>query len=207
MPFAENTYVLWRTGENACIIVDPGLEPDLIVDFIRQNELIPTCILNTHGHADHIAGNQAMKDEYPDIPLLIGRHDAPLLADPVRNVSRSFGYDIISPPADRLLDEGESLLFAGIPLDIYEIPGHSPGHLFFWQRESGIVLGGDILFYEGIGRTDFPGGSFKTLAEGIRHKLYPLPPETIVYPGHGPETTIGHEREHNPFVSMHTNRR
>jgi hydroxyacylglutathione hydrolase len=200
MPFAENTYVVWREGDPACLVVDPGLEPNLIFDFLDDHKLIPAAILNTHGHADHIAGNRAMKDRYPEAPLVIGVNDAPLLADPVANVSRSFGFDIISPPADRLLQDGERELFAGIPFTIFEIPGHSPGHVVFWQKDSKIVIGGDVLFREGIGRTDFPGGSFATLARGIRTKLYTLPDETTVYPGHGPETTIGHEKANNPFV-------
>ena len=200
MPFAENSYIVWKDDQSSAVVVDPGLEPQLILDFVAERGLRIDAILNTHGHADHIAGNADMKAAFPAAPLIIGRNDAPLLADPVLNVSRAYGFDIVSPPADRLVAEGDTLLFAGLTLDILDIPGHSPGHIVFLLREEGMVLGGDVLFRGGIGRTDFPGGSFELLESGIRKKLYPLPDKTIVYPGHGPVTTIGYEKKTNPFV-------
>ncbi len=199
-PFAENTYVVWRTGQTACLVVDPGLEPDLIHEFLADQNLTPAAILNTHGHSDHIAGNADMKAVYPAAPLVIGEGDAAMLLDPDLNLSRQYGFDIVSPAADRTVREGEQLLFAGLTLDILECPGHSPGHVVFLLREFGVVLGGDVLFRGSIGRTDFPGGSFEQLAANIRQKLYVLPGETVVYPGHGPTTTVGHERRTNRFV-------
>ena len=200
MPFAENTYIVWLDGHPEALVIDPGLEPQLILDFLAARGLRAVAILNTHGHADHIAGNADLKAAFPDAPLIIGRADAPLLADPVLNVSREYGFDLVSPPADRLVAEGDILLFAGLTLDILDIPGHSPGHVVFVVRGEGVVIGGDVLFRGGIGRTDFPGGNFDQLATGIRTKLYPLPDETVVYPGHGPVTKIGYERRTNPFV-------
>ncbi|HKB00653.1 MAG TPA: MBL fold metallo-hydrolase [Gemmataceae bacterium] len=200
MPFAENTYVVWRDGSAEALVIDPGTEPDAILSFLSETGLTPAAILNTHGHADHIAGNADLKAAYPDAPLVIGAGDAPFLSNPSLNVSRSFGFDIVSPPADRLVREGDTLLFAGLTLDIREIPGHSPGHIVFVVRDEGIVFGGDVLFRGSIGRTDFPGGSFETLADGIRNKLYAMPDETVVYPGHGPVTKVGYERRTNPFV-------
>ena len=200
MPFAENTYIVWLDGHPDALVIDPGLEPQLILDFLAARGLRAAAILNTHGHADHIAGNADLKAAFPDAPLIIGRDDAPLLADPVLNVSREYGFDLVSPPADRLVVEGDILLFADLTLDILDIPGHSPGHVVFVVRGEGVVMGGDVLFRGGIGRTDFPGGNFEQLATGIRTKLYPLPDETVVYPGHGPVTKIGHERRTNPFV-------
>ncbi len=200
MPFAENTYVAWRAGRIDCVVIDPGMEPDLILDFLTDRGLTPAAILNTHGHADHIAGNADLKAAFPQAPLIIGTNDAPLLADPVLNVSRSYGIDVTSPPADRLVAEGDILSFAGMALDIFDVPGHSPGHVVFYARADGLIFGGDVLFRGSIGRTDFPGGSFDLLASGIRTKLYPLPDETVVYPGHGPVTKVGHERRTNPFV-------
>jgi glyoxylase-like metal-dependent hydrolase (beta-lactamase superfamily II) len=201
MPFSENTYIAWADGRADCLVIDPGTEPDAILDFLTDRGLTPAAILNTHGHADHIAGNADLKAAYPAAPLVIGVNDAPLLTDPGRNVSRSFGFDVVSPPADQTVREGDTLSFAGIDLEIFDVPGHSPGHVVFLARGAGVLFGGDVLFRGSIGRTDFPGGSFETLAEGIRTKLYVLPAATVVYPGHGPVTTIGHEKKFNPFVS------
>jgi hydroxyacylglutathione hydrolase len=200
MPFAENTYVVWVTGNSQAIVVDPGTEPDAILAFLNDRGLVPDAILNTHGHSDHIAGNADLKVAYPAAPLVIGAGDAPMLTDPDLNLSRPFGLDIVSPPADRLVREGDTLSFAGLTLDILEIPGHSPGHIVYVVRGEGLVFGGDVLFRGSIGRTDFPGGSFETLAAGIRGKLYTMPDETVVYPGHGPVTKVGYEKRTNPFV-------
>jgi glyoxylase-like metal-dependent hydrolase (beta-lactamase superfamily II) len=117
-------------------------------------------------------------------------------------MSAAFGYEVKSPPADRLVKEGDTFAAAGIDLEVFEIPGHSPGHVVYLVREMTplVVLGGDVLFRGSVGRTDFPGGSFETLKAGIKRVLWPLPPETVVYPGHGPVTTIGHERRTNPFL-------
>lgn len=200
MPFAENTYVAWVEGRPDALVIDPGTEPEAILTFLDERGLTPAAILNTHGHADHIAGNADLKKAFPEAPLVIGAGDAPLLTDPDLNVSRSFGFDVISPPADRLVCEGDTLSFAGLTLDIREIPGHSPGHVVYLVRNTNIVFGGDVLFRGSIGRTDFPGGSFETLAAGIRGKLYVLSDDTVIYPGHGPVTTVGHEKQSNPFV-------
>ena len=200
LPFYENTYIVWN-GQD-CVVVDPGLEPDLILDFLQQKQLRPVAILNTHGHADHIAGNQTLKDAFPAIRLLIGVGDAPLLRDPELNVSRMFGFDLLSPPADQHVREGEQLLFAGITFDIYDVPGHSPGHVAFYIRAANAVFSGDVLMQGGFGRTDFPGGSWPQLVQSITAKLFTLPEETVVYPGHGPTTTIGHERRTNPILTM-----
>jgi glyoxylase-like metal-dependent hydrolase (beta-lactamase superfamily II) len=203
MPFAENTYVLWRAQRRDCVVVDPGLDPESILDFLAANQLEVKAILNTHGHGDHIAGNEAMKQAFPAAPLLIGYGDAPMLTDPVLNLSLGFGWDVVSPAADRLLHEGETFDFAGLAFDVLEIPGHSPGHIVFVHRSAPmVVLGGDVLFRGSIGRTDLPGGDHELLIQGIRQKLFALPNDTVVYSGHGPVTTIGHERRTNPFVGL-----
>ena len=136
-PFDENTHVVWRSGRKDALVIDPGLEPDLILGFLKENDLIPAAILNTHGHADHIGGNEALKSAYPQAPLLIGVNEAPLLTDADANLSRPFGWPIVSPPADQLLKEGEVVEQAGILLEVIDVPGHSPGHLALHDERSG----------------------------------------------------------------------
>jgi glyoxylase-like metal-dependent hydrolase (beta-lactamase superfamily II) len=202
LPFEENSYVAYFEGEEQCLIVDPGMEPDKIVDCLRQHRLTPAAIWCTHGHYDHIAGNAYLKGDWPKCPLLIGAGDEPKLSDAWQNLSGQFGFPMTSPPADQLVHEGERLSVAGFEFLVREIPGHSSGHVvFIW--ESGrpiIVFGGDVLFRGSIGRYDFPDGSFEQLEAGIHEKLFTLPDDTIVLPGHGPATTIGEEKRSNPAV-------
>jgi glyoxylase-like metal-dependent hydrolase (beta-lactamase superfamily II) len=200
-PFAENTYVVWRPGRSDALVIDPGLEPEEILGFLRTRRLTPAALLNTHGHADHIGGNAALKQAFPEAPLLIGADEEHLLTDATANLSAPFGMPIVSPRADRLVREGDVVEAAGIRLDVLDVPGHSPGHVVFVYRDEPIVLfGGDVLFRESIGRYDFPGSDGRLLMTGIRTKLFTLPPSTVVYPGHGPTTTVGHEKRANPFV-------
>jgi glyoxylase-like metal-dependent hydrolase (beta-lactamase superfamily II) len=200
-PFAENTYVVWRPRRSDALVIDPGLEPDLILAFLRQEGLAPAALLNTHGHGDHIGGNAALKGTYPGAPLVIGAEEEPLLSDADANLSAPFGLPIVSPPADRLVREGDVVEAAGIRLEVLDLPGHSPGHVVFLYRgDPVVVFGGDVLFREGVGRYDFPGSNGRLLFDGIRAKLFTLPPSSVVYPGHGPPTTVGYERHANPFV-------
>jgi glyoxylase-like metal-dependent hydrolase (beta-lactamase superfamily II) len=202
LPFEENTYVVWLPGSAEALVIDPGLEPEKILDVLRREGLKPAALLNTHGHADHIAGNAALKEAFPDAPLIIGRDETPLLSDPQANLSAPFGLPLVSPPADRTVAEGDAIEVAGIPLEVYAIPGHSPGHVVFVHRGTPCqVFGGDVLFRGSIGRSDFPGGDHHQLLDGIRRKLFTLPPDTVVYPGHGPTTTVGEEQATNPFLA------
>lgn len=202
-PFQENTYIAWLPDHTDCLVIDPGLEPDLILEFLDRQRLTPSAILNTHGHTDHIAGNGAMKRRWPDCPLVIGENETAKLADPRLNLSADYGAGFTSPPADATVRDGEIYRAAGFNLLVREIPGHSSGHVvFIWQAGSPqVVFGGDVLFAGSVGRTDEKvGGSFELLARGIREKLFTLPDDTIVLPGHGPATTIGEEKRNNPFV-------
>lgn len=201
-PFDENSYIAHVPGRDDCLIFDPGLEPEKIIQYVERHRLTPAAIICTHGHADHIAGNAALKDRWPDCPLVIGHGDAPMLTSAELNLSASFGMPVTSPPADQTVREGERFEAAGIELEVYEIPGHSRGHVVFVYKGSRPyqVFGGDVLFAGSVGRTDFPGGSFGQLAAGIRRVIFSLPDETVILPGHGPTTTVAHERLSNPFV-------
>ena len=203
-PFAQVSYVVWREGSDQALVVDPGFDPGAILEVLGRESLRLVGILNTHGHADHIAGNDAMKQAFPDAPLVIGRHEAGLLADPEANLSGPFGMALTSPPADRLVDDGERLEMAGLSFEVREIPGHSPGSVVFVcdEFEPPFVFGGDVLFAGSVGRTDL-GGNAPQLLSGIKAKLFNLPPGTLVLPGHGPATTVGVEKANNPFVGEH----
>jgi len=203
-PFGENSYIVWLDGRTDCLIFDPGFEPQKIVTAIVERGLAPAALLITHGHTDHIAGNAALKSRWPDCPIIIGAGDAAKLTDPVQNLSADYGMPVTSPPADRLVHDGESIDYAGFTLEVREIPGHSCGHIVYIWRDGDpmMVFGGDVLFSGSIGRTDFPDGSFEELARGIHEKLFTLPDNTIILPGHGPRTTIGIEKQSNPFVGL-----
>src|SRR5207245_6545164 len=139
------------------------------------------------GHADHIGGNAHLKERYPEAPLIIGVNESIMLTDADANMSAPFGMPILSPPADRLIQEGDVVEAAGIRLEVLDVPGHSPGHIVYVYHDTPcLVFGGDVLFRESIGRCDFPNSNGRLLLEGIRTKLFSLPPDTVIYPGHGP---------------------
>ena len=200
-PFSENTLIVWNGSGAECVVVDPGFESPRIIRRIEELGKRPVAILLTHGHVDHIAGVGPLKSKWSELPILIGQNDAPMLGDAKLNLSVWGGMPITAPPADRLLVEGDTVEFAGLTFSILDIPGHSPGHIVYVWRQGArtIVLGGDVLFQGSVGRTDFPGGNSLLLLKGIRKKLFALPEESVVYPGHGPSTTIGAERRENPF--------
>ena len=200
--FPENTYISHLEGSLDCLVVDPGLNPELILEVLDEHKLRPVAILNTHGHIDHIAGNSTLKEAYPDCPLVIGTGDAYKLTDPVANLSAGYNVRVISPEADLLVKEGEKHSWAGINFDVLEAPGHSAGHVVYFTdtHSPPMVFGGDVLMQGGVGRADFPDGDEEALLHSIQEKLFSLPDETIVLPGHGPPTTIGDEKRFNPFV-------
>jgi glyoxylase-like metal-dependent hydrolase (beta-lactamase superfamily II) len=201
-PFQENTYILYdETGE--CVILDPGCinnkEENQLVDFIEANKLKPVRLINTHCHIDHILGNKFVSEKY-DLGLEIHEGELVVLRSG-KLVGDSYGipYDP-SPEPKRFIKDGEVIAFGNTKLESIFTPGHSPASLSFLERESNILIAGDVLFRESIGRTDLPGGSMSTLLNSIKERLFVLPDETTVFPGHGPKTTIGHERVNNPFL-------
>lgn len=202
-PFAENTFVVRIEGKQECVLVDPGLDPDQIVAYLEREKLTPVMMLITHGHADHIGGNAEMKRLWPACPIVIGRLDAIKLTDPVQNLSQGFGFAVTSPPADRLLNEGDRVEAAGLTFLVRDLPGHSIGHVVFITegQQPTLVFAGDTLMAGSTGRWDFPDGDRDQLIGGIREKLFTLNDDTIVYAGHGPRTTIGEERHSNPVMN------
>lgn len=203
-PFGENSYVVNLEAREDCFVVDPGLEPDLIVAALQRRQLSPSAFLVTHGHADHIGGLALLKQRWPECPTVIGRAEAPKLLDPWANLSAQFGMPVTAPPADVFVDEGDVYETAGLALEVAALPGHSSGHVVYIARhvQPPVVFCGDVLMAGSVGRTDFPDGSFAQLAQGIRDKLFTLPDETVVYSGHGPATTIGREKQTNPLVGL-----
>jgi hydroxyacylglutathione hydrolase len=200
--FGENSFIARLDGRDDCLVIDPGFDADRIIQRIEQLQLSPAAILNTHGHADHIAGNAALKQRWPECPLVIGADEASKLTDPAGNLSGSYGIGLISPAADRLVRDGDTFQAAGIELEILATPGHSCGHVVYLYKGATpwMLFGGDVLFQGSVGRADFPDSDPQLLANSIRQKLYQLPEDTIVLPGHGDATTIGQEKQFNPFV-------
>lgn len=200
--FQENTYVLYDETKE-CIIIDPGCydraEEKVLFDFIEKEGLKPVKLVNTHGHIDHVLGNYFVSQTYGlklyAHQLIIGQLEA------IPNYSQLYGFDAykMSPEPTVFLDETDVLTFGNSRLEVLFCPGHAPDHIVFYSPEQGFVINGDVLFQGSYGRVDLPGGDFDTLKKSIQQKMFALPNETIVYCGHGGETTIGHERETNPI--------
>jgi len=201
-PIQENTYVLYNEYGHA-IILDPGCyfeeERQTLSRFIVANNLQPQLLLNTHCHLDHVFGNKWVHETYG---LIMHRHPK---EQQVFDLAPASGL-MWNLPFDQYngefidLNEGTEIRLDEDRLEILFVPGHSPGHICFYCREQGFVIGGDVLFRESIGRTDLPGGNHQLLLKSIREELFTLPDETVVYSGHGPATTIGYEKQYNPFL-------
>lgn len=200
-PYQENTYLLWdETGE--CAIIDPGMynsyEQNVVVNFIRDNKLKPVVLLNTHCHIDHVLGNKFVFDMYGLKPRFHQVEEFVLAQMIVWAEQSGINYEP-SPLPDKYLGETGTVKFGNTKLDLIFAPGHSPAHLCFYDAKANILIGGDVLFRGSIGRTDLPGGDHEQLIDNIKTKLFTLPGDCVVYPGHGPETTIDVERRTNPF--------
>jgi hydroxyacylglutathione hydrolase len=190
-----NCYLVYCETTRECAVVDPGAEHELIFLAIAEDELKPVLLINTHGHVDHIGANRDVKEHF-GTPIAIHSADAPMLGKVQQLELRLFLGAKDSPAADRILRDGDAVRIGTGALRVLHTPGHSPGSIAL--RADGFLLSGDTLFMEGVGRTDLPGGSRTQLVKSIREKLMTLPDDLVVLPGHGPHTTIGHERENNP---------
>ncbi len=200
--FSENTYLIIN-DEKECWVVDPGMydEPETthFTDYIGQEGLVLKGIINTHAHIDHIFGVPFLMDKYG---LGFGLHEAdmPVLSG-AKGAAMLFGFKLDQiPKPSFFIKEGEPLMLGDDELEVRFTPGHSPGSVIFYSKNDGWLIGGDVLFAGGIGRTDLPGGNHQTLLNSIRTQIFTLPDNVIVYPGHGPSTTIGQERTGNPYM-------
>lgn len=201
-PFQENTYIIYdKTKE--CLIVDPGCytekEQETLKQFIINKNLKPVKLINTHCHIDHILGNKFTND-YWGIELQIHKLDLPLLKNS-NNISKMYGFENYqkSPYPSQFLNEGEKIYFGENSFEILFTPGHSPGHICLYNKKNNILIAGDLIFQNSIGRTDLPGGDYNTLMKSITNKIFPLVSDTQIFCGHGPCTNLGVEKKNNPF--------
>lgn len=199
-PLGTNCYLVWNK-ENDALIFDPGGDGEILRGAVKKLNLTPKAIVLSHCHFDHIGALEEIREFYK-IPVYVHEKEAKWLLDPALNGSQFFNMGVLRcKPADYFLKEEGLLELEGIRLEIFETPGHSPGSLSFYFEAGGFVISGDALFYGSIGRTDLPGGNHDQLLKSIHDKLLTLPEDTIVLSGHGQETTIGDEMDHNPFLN------
>tara|TARA_Y100000589_G_scaffold155891_1_gene148450 strand:+ start:28 stop:666 length:639 start_codon:yes stop_codon:yes gene_type:complete len=201
--FFENTIIVFdKTKE--CVIIDPGCytisEKDTLQKYISINNLIPVKLINTHCHIDHILGNNFIAKTY-DLELEMNANDMELIKSS-NEIAQLYGFTDyeMSPLPKKFLNEGDTLEFGNSQFKILFTPGHAPGHISLYSEKDGLLISGDVLFNNSIGRTDLPGGNYDLLIESIKNKILTLNDNTIVYCGHGPSTTIGNERLNNPFL-------
>ena len=198
-PLQENCYLLADSHTQEAALIDPGDEAARLLEALDAQGLTLRAVWLTHAHFDHVGAVADILERYP-VPLYLHPADAPLLAHASASAAR-WGIPLKQPPADFLpLEDGQILALGSLQAHCLFTPGHAPGHIAFYLPEEDVVIAGDALFKGSIGRTDLPGGNHARLLESIRTKLLTLPPETKVYPGHGPATTVGEEARNNPFL-------
>jgi glyoxylase-like metal-dependent hydrolase (beta-lactamase superfamily II) len=203
-PIQENTYLLYNDAREA-VIIDPGCyhsyEEDELKDFVQAKQLKPVLLLNTHCHLDHVFGLRWVAAQYRLTPHIHANEEQVLKLAPVAGDMWNMPFVNYNGPLN-YLKEGDIVTVGDSTIHVLFTPGHAPGHVCFYCPQQHFVIGGDVLFQRSIGRTDLPGANHRVLIESIRQQLFTLPDNTVVFPGHGPKTTIGEEKKHNPFLQQ-----
>ena len=194
-----NCYLVYREDLKRAVIVDPGDNGAHILNTCRECGIIPEAVVLTHGHFDHILAVEEIRRAFKEITVYAAEKEAKLLGDPRLNLTASYGTGVTLSP-DHLVKDGDILELAGFKWQVIETPGHTEGSVCLWIKEEEVLISGDTLFAESLGRTDFPPGSSADIIRSIKERLFVLPDDTMVYPGHGEPTTIGHEKTHNPVA-------
>jgi glyoxylase-like metal-dependent hydrolase (beta-lactamase superfamily II) len=202
-PLATNAYLVKDPHAGLGAVIDPGGEGERLARRCLSEDIEPLYIVNTHAHLDHTGANAALKDAFPRAQLCIGARDADTLTDPGGNLAYMLGMPPDGPSADVLLSEGDRVTFGSVSLRVIETPGHTAGGISLVYQGEGPaqVFCGDLVFRRGVGRHDLPGGDWDRLLGSIRTKILILPDETVLWPGHGPATTVGEERRENPYLT------
>lgn len=199
--FETNCYVVRRTNQDKdCLIIDPGLSPWPLIQHLERNKLRAAAVILTHGHVDHLAGVEAIRERWTDTQVIIHKEDAKMLTDAKANLSAIGGTLVQARAAEVIVDKQTTLSYAGIHLQVIHTPGHTQGGICLYSASEGILFSGDTLFCGSVGRSDLPGGDHQQLIEGIHTQLLTLPGATRVYPGHGPSTTLEKEKRTNPYL-------
>ena len=200
-PVATNCYTIINEDSNEAILIDASGSVARLLSAVKEAGATPKALLLTHAHFDHMDAVDKIREEYPEIEVIIGANDAPLLEDPSLNLSYSFMGDPVTTKADRTVSDGEEIELIGIRIKCIEVPGHTIGGMCYFMPELTSLFDGDTLFHGSIGRSDFPTGDGDALIESIATKLFILPDDTRVFPGHDSETTIGWEKANNYYFS------
>ena len=199
-PFQQNAALLWDDVSREAVLTDVGGEAERLLSAVSQHQLKLQAIWLTHGHLDHASG-VADLTEQQSVPVLGPHQSDDYWLQALPEITANYGFPVSKPlTPTRWLEDGDELSVGEHKFIVYHIPGHTPGHVVFYSQANNLLIAGDVLFRESIGRTDFPGGNHADLIHGIQSKLLTLPDSTRILPGHGPMTTIGHEKLHNPYL-------
>ncbi len=199
-PFEQNASILFCSETNKCAIVDPGGDIHILLELLKNHNLVPERVLLTHGHIDH-AGGATEISEILNVEIHGPHIDDKFLLDELQKQGEMFGLQSKNCNPDKWLNEGDVVMVGNQKLEVYFCPGHTPGHIIFFNKKVNLAIVGDVLFNGSIGRTDLPGGNYNQLIESVKNKLWPLGDDVDFIPGHGPVSTFKVERNSNPFVS------